>query len=118
MLSLMLLSLAKPLLSRILILSSAVFFFGPGKNANGTPAGLFDAFDLIRDIVGRRASLHVTSVSHVLTPDYSGSSYLCNCTDLFGAERKYHCYSGWPNRFRGLHPVECLRQSLRCLILR
>ncbi|EJD04338.1 Nramp-domain-containing protein [Fomitiporia mediterranea MF3/22] len=43
--------------SAILILSSAVFFFGPGKTANGAPAGLFDAFDLIRDIVGRPAAV-------------------------------------------------------------
>lgn len=37
----------------ILILASAVFFFGPGKTENGSPAGLFDAFDLIQGLVGR-----------------------------------------------------------------
>ncbi|KAL5534599.1 hypothetical protein ACEPAG_1062 [Sanghuangporus baumii] len=38
--------------SAILILSSAVFFYGPGKAADGAPAGLFDAFRLIREYIG------------------------------------------------------------------
>ncbi|KAL5495624.1 SMF1_2 [Sanghuangporus weigelae] len=43
--------------SAILILASAVFFFGPGKAADGTPAGLFDAFRLIQDYIGRPAAV-------------------------------------------------------------
>jgi hypothetical protein len=36
----------------ILILASAVFYSGEGKDSDGDPASLFDAHDLIRDLVG------------------------------------------------------------------
>ena len=39
---------------RILVLAGAVFFFGPGKTADGSTAGLFDAHTLIRDLIGKR----------------------------------------------------------------
>ena len=38
----------------ILVLAGAVFFFGPGRTPNGDPAGLFDAHDLIGDLLGKR----------------------------------------------------------------
>ena len=38
---------------RILILASAVFFYGSGSGSGG-PASLFDAYDLLRDLVGQR----------------------------------------------------------------
>ncbi|KAG5636502.1 hypothetical protein H0H81_007812, partial [Sphagnurus paluster] len=41
----------------ILILASAVFFYGAGKTHSGDPASLFDAYNLIRDIVGQGTSL-------------------------------------------------------------
>lgn len=40
--------------SRILMLASAVFFYGKGHMDGADPASLFDAYDLIRDIVGQR----------------------------------------------------------------
>ncbi|KAJ4001652.1 natural resistance-associated macrophage protein-domain-containing protein [Lentinula boryana] len=42
--------------SMILILSSAVFFHGNGSSPNQSAAGLFDAYDLIRDAVGQGAA--------------------------------------------------------------
>lgn len=44
--------------SLILILASAVFFYGSGRGDTGNkdPAGLFDAYDLIRDLVGKSAA--------------------------------------------------------------
>ncbi|KAJ3784605.1 natural resistance-associated macrophage protein-domain-containing protein [Lentinula aff. detonsa] len=42
--------------SMILILSSAVFFHGNGSSHNQSAAGLFDAYDLIRDAVGQGAA--------------------------------------------------------------
>ncbi|KAF5331568.1 hypothetical protein D9611_007561 [Ephemerocybe angulata] len=42
--------------SLILILASAVFFYGSTWDGNGDPASLFDAYDLIRDIVGKPAA--------------------------------------------------------------
>ena len=41
------------LFCRILILASAVFFYGSGSGSGG-PASLFDAYDLLRDLVGQR----------------------------------------------------------------
>ncbi|KAJ2932492.1 hypothetical protein H1R20_g4618, partial [Candolleomyces eurysporus] len=41
--------------SLILILASAVFFYGTTWDGNGDPASLFDAYDLIRDLVGKLA---------------------------------------------------------------
>jgi metal iron transporter len=38
----------------ILILASAVFFYGKTDTGSATPASLFDAHDLIRDLVGKR----------------------------------------------------------------
>ena len=45
-------------LNSILVLASAVFFYGSGRDATGNkdPAGLFDAYDLIRDLVGKPAA--------------------------------------------------------------
>ncbi|KJA28340.1 hypothetical protein HYPSUDRAFT_33699 [Hypholoma sublateritium FD-334 SS-4] len=40
----------------ILVLASAVFFYGEGRVENGGPASLFDAYDLIRDVVGPPAA--------------------------------------------------------------
>jgi metal iron transporter len=42
--------------SLILILASAVFFYGTGVPGNANPASLFDAHDLIRDLVGKPAA--------------------------------------------------------------
>ncbi|RXW16604.1 hypothetical protein EST38_g9254 [Candolleomyces aberdarensis] len=42
--------------SLILILASAVFFYGTTWDGNGDPASLFDAYDLIRDLVGKPAA--------------------------------------------------------------
>ncbi|KAF9461893.1 natural resistance-associated macrophage protein-domain-containing protein [Collybia nuda] len=42
--------------SLILILASAVFFYGSNSTGNATPASLFDAYDLIRDLVGQPAA--------------------------------------------------------------
>ena len=42
---------------RILILASAVFFYGSGNTGTESPASLFDAYDLIRDTVGKRECL-------------------------------------------------------------
>jgi len=42
--------------SLILILSSAVFFYGSGNTGTESPASLFDAYDLIRDSVGKPAA--------------------------------------------------------------
>ncbi|KAF9014158.1 natural resistance-associated macrophage protein-domain-containing protein [Cyathus striatus] len=42
--------------SLILILAAAVFYFGTGSTGQATPANLFDAYDLIRDIVGQPAA--------------------------------------------------------------
>lgn len=39
---------------RILVLASAVFFYGESHVENGGPASLFDVYDLIRDVVGPR----------------------------------------------------------------
>ncbi len=39
---------------RILILASAVFFYGDHDLGSADPASLFDAYDLIRDLVGKR----------------------------------------------------------------
>ncbi|KAF8893712.1 natural resistance-associated macrophage protein-domain-containing protein [Gymnopilus junonius] len=41
--------------SLILILASAVFYYGH-SSSQGSPAGLFEAYDLIRDIVGQGAA--------------------------------------------------------------
>ena len=38
------------------MLASAVFFYGTGNTGSGSPASLFDAYDLIRDHVGKRES--------------------------------------------------------------
>lgn len=40
----------------ILILASAVFYYGSGDTGSADPASLFDAYDLIRDIVGQGAA--------------------------------------------------------------
>ena len=43
--------------TRILMLSSAVFFYGSGNTGTSnseSPASLFDAYDLIRESVGKR----------------------------------------------------------------
>ena len=37
------------------MLASAVFYYGSGRG-NGSPASLFDAYDLIRDNVGKGKS--------------------------------------------------------------
>ncbi|KAF9472570.1 natural resistance-associated macrophage protein, partial [Pholiota conissans] len=42
--------------SLILMLASAVFFYGKGQTATDGPASLFDAYDLIRDWVGQSAA--------------------------------------------------------------
>ncbi|PFH47592.1 hypothetical protein AMATHDRAFT_67511 [Amanita thiersii Skay4041] len=43
--------------SLILILASAVFYYGSGSSReSGDPASLFDAYDLIRDLVGQGAA--------------------------------------------------------------
>jgi metal iron transporter len=43
---------------RILILAGAVFYYGSGVNASpGGPASLFDAYDLIKELVGQGVSL-------------------------------------------------------------
>ncbi|TFK21529.1 natural resistance-associated macrophage protein [Coprinopsis marcescibilis] len=42
--------------SLILILASAVFFYGDQWSGNGDPASLFDCYDLIRDLVGQSAA--------------------------------------------------------------
>ncbi|KAJ3976341.1 natural resistance-associated macrophage protein-domain-containing protein [Lentinula raphanica] len=42
--------------SMILILSSAVFFDGNNANSGQSPAGLFDAYNLIQDAVGQSAA--------------------------------------------------------------
>ncbi|KAF8971904.1 natural resistance-associated macrophage protein-domain-containing protein [Flammula alnicola] len=42
--------------SLILMLASAVFFYGKGQTGGAGPASLFDAYDLIRDIVGKPAA--------------------------------------------------------------
>ena len=36
------------------MLASAVFFYGSGNTGTESPASLFDAYDLIRDNVGKR----------------------------------------------------------------
>lgn len=36
------------------MLASAVFFYGSGDAGTESPASLFDAYDLIRDSVGKR----------------------------------------------------------------
>jgi metal iron transporter len=36
------------------MLASAVFFYGSGSTGTESPASLFDAYDLIRDSVGKR----------------------------------------------------------------
>ena len=35
------------------MLASAVFYYGKGYDGSGDPASLFDAYDLIRDLVGK-----------------------------------------------------------------
>ncbi|TFK41312.1 natural resistance-associated macrophage protein-domain-containing protein [Crucibulum laeve] len=50
-----LLALAVPINSAILILAAAVFFDGPGQHRN-TPAGLFEAHDLINERLGKAAA--------------------------------------------------------------
>ncbi|TFK42220.1 natural resistance-associated macrophage protein-domain-containing protein [Crucibulum laeve] len=42
--------------SLILILAAAVFYFGKGSTGEASPASLFDAYDLIRDLVGQPAA--------------------------------------------------------------
>ncbi|KAF9055749.1 natural resistance-associated macrophage protein-domain-containing protein [Panaeolus papilionaceus] len=42
--------------SLILMLASAVFFYGAGHKDGADPASLFDAYDLIRDVVGQAAA--------------------------------------------------------------
>jgi len=42
--------------SLILMLASAVFFYGTGNTGSESPASLFDAYDLIRDNVGKPAA--------------------------------------------------------------
>ncbi|KXN84964.1 Manganese transporter pdt1 [Leucoagaricus sp. SymC.cos] len=42
--------------SLILILASAVFYYGKHNLGNADPASLFDAYDLIRDLVGKPAA--------------------------------------------------------------
>jgi metal iron transporter len=49
------------LLPRILILASAVFFYGSGQSGNVQPASLFDAHSLIRDLVGKRRPCFLSS---------------------------------------------------------
>ena len=39
---------------RILILASAVFYYGFNQNGSETPASLFDAYDLLRTMLGKR----------------------------------------------------------------
>lgn len=36
------------------MLAAAVFFYGKGNTNTQGPASLFDAYDLIRDLVGQR----------------------------------------------------------------
>ncbi|KAK7685361.1 hypothetical protein QCA50_011726 [Cerrena zonata] len=50
-----LLGLAVVINALILILASAVFFYGSGAGSGG-PASLFDAYDLLRDLVGQPAA--------------------------------------------------------------
>ncbi|KAF8167251.1 natural resistance-associated macrophage protein-domain-containing protein [Crassisporium funariophilum] len=42
--------------SLILMLAAAVFFYGNGNTGESSPASLFDAYDLIRDLVGQPAA--------------------------------------------------------------
>ncbi|KAL0569026.1 Manganese transporter smf1 [Marasmius crinis-equi] len=42
--------------SLILVLAGGVFFYGTAPTDGRTPAGLFDAYDLIRDLVGQGAA--------------------------------------------------------------
>jgi metal iron transporter len=43
------------LVYRILVLASAVFYYGSGSNGSGGPASLFDAYDLVKENVGHGA---------------------------------------------------------------
>ena len=38
---------------RILILASAVFYYGSGSNPSSNPASLFDAYDLVKEKIGQ-----------------------------------------------------------------
>ena len=44
------------------MLASAVFFYGGGNTGSGSPASLFDAYDLIRDSVGKRKHREVVKM--------------------------------------------------------
>ncbi|KAF9245676.1 smf Mn2+ and Fe2+ transporter [Melanogaster broomeanus] len=52
-----LLGFAVAINSMILILASAVFYYGSGARGTESPASLFDAYTLIRDSVGKPAAL-------------------------------------------------------------
>lgn len=54
-------------LASILILAGAVFYFGAGKGTGG-PASLFDAYDLLKRIVGQGGQSTASS--------YGSDSYL------------------------------------------
>ena len=98
----------------ILILSGAVFFFGPGKADNVQAAGLFDAHDLIRQYVGNGKTCVLSDryLYGVFTIQYSFRNYICVSTHLLGPECKHHCNSCWSNCIRRVHPMECLCESI------
>ena len=47
------------LCDRILILASAVFFYRFGQDGSESPASLFDAYDLLKSMVGKRAYMYI-----------------------------------------------------------
>lgn len=55
--------------SRILILASATFYYGFGQTGNESPATLFDAYDLLKQILGTRTCFDLACVlsSYYLT---------------------------------------------------
>jgi len=62
------------------MLASAVFFYGQGRNGEATPASLFDAYDLIRDLVGQRMSIpSLYDTTFLLFPQRLPLSLLLPC---------------------------------------
>ncbi len=88
------------MLDRILILAGAVFYYGAGANSGG-PASLFDAYDLLRDIVGQGTFLSIVFLGVMLFIQQSicrSSHVVCTGATRFWAEFVNHCDDGRSDR--------------------
>lgn len=119
---------------RILILASAVFYYGKGDLGNKDPASLFDAYNLIRDRVGQCESsicaeiirdldllisiYNITAAATLFAIALLASGQVSLWFDIYARgdvsltfpyclELVFHCYCGRAGSLRRFHSMAC-----------